>query len=166
MINRFVTTLNNLISVLRPYWKCLQSFNDTDDSITLDQYLQDWDLKYRKDIKFYTDETKPEKFELTGFYPLYSDEENMQWDKKIDELIESTDLFVPEKRTCFQVEGDIEFSSSLFTRIENSQCSPIFSVGQQLAQRNVFKIFLYQKVNQKKNFSLIVYKWTGLGQEF
>nr|QDF21421.1 histone deacetylase 6 [Brachionus koreanus] len=132
----FVVTLNNLISVLRPYWKCLQSLNDIDDSIILEKYLEDWNLKYRKDIKFYTDQTKPEQFELTGFYPLYSEEENMQWDKKIDELIESTDLFVPEKRTCFQLEDEIQYTCSFFTRIENSEISPIFSVGEQLVKRN------------------------------
>ncbi|RNA32151.1 Histone deacetylase 6 [Brachionus plicatilis] len=133
----FVKTLMNLISVLRPYWKCLQSLNDTDDSISLEQYLLDWDLKYRKDIKFYTEETKPEEFELTGFYPMYSDDENSHWDKKIDELIESTDLFVPEKKTCFQVEDGIEFSCDLFFQIDKSEsASEILSVCQNLAQRN------------------------------
>lgn len=129
-----------MISVLRPYWKCLQSLNSVDDSITLEKYLIDWDLKYRKDIKFYTDETKPEKFELTGFYPLYSDEENIHWDKKIDELIESTDLFVPERRTCYHVDDEIEFTCSSFTQVEKST-SPIFTVSQKIAQRNVIKYF-------------------------
>lgn len=127
-----------------------------DDSITLEQYLTDWDLKYRKDIKFYTDETKPEKFELTGFYPLYSDEENLHWDKKIDELIESTDLFVPERRTCFHVDDEIKFSYNLFTQVEKSS-SPILTVSQNLAQRNVIYIFYHNFIK----LFLIDFKFTN-----
>ena len=54
----------------------------------------------RKNIKFFTDETRPKEFELTGFYPLYSDDENKVLDIAIDELIKKTDLSYPEKRTC------------------------------------------------------------------
>ena len=57
-------------------------------------------LTFRKEIKFYTEETKPEEFALTGFYPLYTDEENAILDKEIDRLIEVTDLSVPKTRTC------------------------------------------------------------------
>ena len=54
-------------------------------------------------MPFYCDNPRPEKFELTGFYPLYSDEENIRLDKEIDDLIKKTDLFVPESRTCLSL---------------------------------------------------------------
>lgn len=58
-------------------------------------------------MPFYCDNPRPEKFELTGFYPLYSDEENIRLDKEIDDLIKKTDLFVPESRTCLSLkQGD------------------------------------------------------------
>lgn len=136
----------NLISVLRPYWKCLQSLNDLDTSITLEKYLLDWNQNYRKDIKFYTNETKPEKFELTGFYPLYSDEENQIWDKKIDELIESTDLFVPDRRTCYQTDEGVEFSCDKFSRVDRASSeinSSISAILENLAQRKVISILIF-----------------------
>ena len=49
------------------------------------------------------DDPRPETFELTGFYPLYSDEENIRLDKEIDDLIEKTDLYVPPTRTCLSI---------------------------------------------------------------
>ena len=38
-------------------------------------FLENWDKTYRTGVPFYCDNPRPEKFELTGFYPLYSDEE-------------------------------------------------------------------------------------------
>lgn len=95
------------MSVLRPYWKCFQSLND-DDDMSLESYLEDWDEKFRKDVPFFSyGDDKPKEYPLTGFYPLFSDEENERLDKKIDDLIESTDLFVPNSRTCVnQVSSD------------------------------------------------------------
>ena len=92
-----------MIAVLRPYWKCLQSLNDNDTNESLEAYLHRWDEKQRKpkNVPFYIKGTiPPEGFALTGFYPLYSDEENVRLDKELDDLIKATDLFVPDKRTC------------------------------------------------------------------
>ena len=55
------------------------------------------------------DDPRPEKFELTGFYPLYSDEENIRLDKEIDDLIEKTDLHVPPTRTCISTHDKDSF---------------------------------------------------------
>jgi hypothetical protein len=95
---RFVETVLNSIAILRPYWKSLQLLND-DDSIKLNDYLVNWDTKYRKDVKFDDLVNREKKFPLTGFYPLYSNDENIKLDKEIDHLIETTDLSVPENRT-------------------------------------------------------------------
>lgn len=96
---RFVKTLLNLISVLRPYWKCLQGLNGVDMSQTLSGYLSKWDETYRKDITFFDLKNKPKTYPITGFYPLYSDDENERLDKVIDDLIATTDLSVPERKT-------------------------------------------------------------------
>ncbi|CAF0704332.1 unnamed protein product [Brachionus calyciflorus] len=155
----FVTTLMNLISMLRPYWKCLQSLNDSDDSITLEKYLLDWNEKYRKDIKFYPDEIKPGQFELTGFYPLYSDEENAVWDKKIDELIQKTDLFVPEKKSCYQIDDGVEFVTDIFSKIEPSVSqldSKLSGVLENLAQRNFMNgLVVVKNLNLAENLSKV-----------
>ena len=92
-------SLLNVTAVLRPYWKCLQKLND-DDSTSLTQYLKDWDIAHRQNVNFYNNENPPEKFDLTGFYPLYSDDENIRLDKEIDDLIKATDLSVPKYKTC------------------------------------------------------------------
>ena len=87
-----------MISVLRPYWKSLQFLNDNDDSIELVDYLSKWDETFRRNVPYYT---RPEKHELTGFYPLFSDEENLALDKEIEDLIQTTSLLVPARRTGF-----------------------------------------------------------------
>ncbi len=101
--------MHNLIAVLRPYWKSLQSLND-DDTLSLGEFLQKWDDEHRKTIKFYSNDHRPEQFDLTGFYPLYPEEENQRLDKEIDRLIEITDLKVPTEHTCYAIN---EKSSSL-----------------------------------------------------
>ena len=64
-------------------------------------------------MKFYSYENPPEKFELTGFYPLYSDEENARLDIEIDELILNTELFCPNKRTFIGInQNDLEILNS------------------------------------------------------
>lgn len=89
---------------MRPYWKSLQAFNDNDD-IDIETFLKKWDDEYRKDkdIPFYSYEDRPKSFALTGFYPLYSDEDNARLDIEIDDLIKSTDLYVPDQRTCISL---------------------------------------------------------------
>lgn len=92
----------NVMAVHRPYWKCLQNLND-DDSMKLEDYLAEWEKNHRQGVDFYNNENPPEKFDLTGFYPLYTDAENIRLDKEIDELILATDLVVPKHKTgiCF-----------------------------------------------------------------
>lgn len=97
--------INNLKAALRPYWCCLQYLNEN-DTIELDDYLQKFEEK-RKEIKFFNTEAPPTEFDLTGFYPLYPDEENQRLDKVIDEIIENTDLSVPPKRTCLATSNDM-----------------------------------------------------------
>ena len=74
--------------------------------------LQNWFI-LRKDIKFYTEDTKPSEFQLTGFYPLYSDDENKELDVVIDELIEKTDLSYPFKRTSICTDDRMMLHSNL-----------------------------------------------------
>jgi len=87
------------MAVLRPYWKCLQKIND-DDSTSLNQYLENWDKSHRQNVNFYNTENPPVTFDLTGFYPLYSDDENARLDIEIDALINQTDLSVPMYKTA------------------------------------------------------------------
>ena len=93
------------LKLLRPHWKCLNNLND-EDIVELKDYLEQWDKDYRTDVPFYCDDPRPEKFELTGFYPLYSDDENVRLDQAIDKLIETTDLFVPANKTCIGIDSN------------------------------------------------------------
>ena len=86
------------MAVLRPYWKCLQNLNDN-DPMYLNDYLRIWEQTYRQNANFYDNENPPDKFELTGFYPLYPEAENIRLDEEIDDLIKATDLFVPKYKT-------------------------------------------------------------------
>lgn len=103
----FVQTLKNVTAVLRPYWKCLQNLNDP-ESMSLSEYLVDWDKKHRRNVDFYDNDNPPDEFELTGFYPLYSNEENIRLDKEIDDLIENTNLLLPKFKTCIPSFSDYE----------------------------------------------------------
>jgi hypothetical protein len=151
--SRFLETIYNLTSVLRPYWKCLQSLNDEDKSVDLNTYLDDWDKTNRAGINFYSYENPPKPFQLTGFYPLWTDEENARLDKEIDQLIANTDLSVPAGRICLGLtaaEGlagldketvakcvPVELNSN-----ENSDLDSGFrAVAFQIANKNVNKYF-------------------------
>lgn len=89
-----------MIAVLRPYWKCLQDYNATDTSRTLSEHLAAWDETYRREVKFFDLKNKPKTYPLFGFHPFQTDEENARLDKIIDRIIETTDLFVPERKLC------------------------------------------------------------------
>ena len=87
--------------------------NDDDESTDLKTHLQKWENTYRKGVVFYSYENPPKPFPLTGFYPLYSDEMNQILDKEIDDLIASTDLYVPPSRICLS--GDHKLHLNLST---------------------------------------------------
>ena len=141
-------TLLNLIAILKPYWKCLQHLNDQEESIGLNKYLEEWDKTYRQNVKFYSNENPPESFDLTGFYPLYSDDENLRLDKEIDSLIEATDLFVPDRRTC--VCGD-ESSISLLNKVNLLRLVQITqSVGVENFLLTISEKIFNRKVNSIK----------------
>jgi hypothetical protein len=86
---------------LRPHWKCLQDLNDN-SQMKLSDYLDKWDKEYRLDsILFYNPDKKPvDGFELTGFYPSFTQEETALLDVEIKNLISNTNLDVPHTRTC------------------------------------------------------------------
>ena len=56
--SRFVQSLFNLTSVLKPYWKNLQMLNEDDKNVKLEDYLKNWDENYRKNIAFYSYEER------------------------------------------------------------------------------------------------------------
>lgn len=131
----------NLISVLRPYWKCLQDLNDIDETTSLETYLKNWNENYRKDINFYDYDKRPEEFALTGFYPLYPDEENERLDKVIDELIKSTDLAVPNNKICFSLDDEqlnrLKLSNQRYDRILLTGSHSILDLVENLANKKV-----------------------------
>ena len=132
----------NSFAVLRPYWKSLHLLND-DDTVKLDDYLANWDDKYRKNVKFDDLEKRERKFPLTGFYPLYPDDENLKLDKEIDRLIETTDLFVPENKTLLATS---ENNLKLFENLPNVQTvstnDPLAILVENIGSRKVFSLFM------------------------
>jgi hypothetical protein len=150
---RFVRTLLNLISVLRPYWKCLQNLNDTDAAITLEKYLENWHEQNRKDIAFFDPNNKPKEFPLFGFYDLYADAENARLDKVIEDIIQSTDLSVPKSKICF-CSDDKQLDRLKFSR-EN--CSRVLAASDQRCVFNLIENLANRHVNQtKKIYSPLV----------
>ena len=105
------------MSVLRPYWKCLQNLNDEDASTKLSDYLKKWDVENRKNrgIAFYDLNNKPESFPLATYSNL-PDEVNQLLDKEIDKLIASTSLHVPERRS-FVSFSDTNLADMLDTKL-------------------------------------------------
>jgi hypothetical protein len=144
--------IDNLISVLRPYWKSLQYLNDSNPDLGLKEHLDSWNKTYREGVKFYSYENPPSEFALTGFFPLHTDEENKKLDIEINGLIEKTDLSVPLQRICMSLnenkkselssatlEKVILLESSLRT-VENFDKN-ILNVVENIAQKKVNKIF-------------------------
>lgn len=74
--------------------------NGTDKSQSLEKYLSNWDESYRKEQKYFDMNNKPDTYPLTGFYPLWTEDESANLDKIIDDIIAKTDLFVPERKLC------------------------------------------------------------------
>ncbi len=96
-------------------------------------------------MKFYSNDHRPEQFDLTGFYPLYPEEENQRLDKEIDRLIEITDLKVPSEHTCYAINekssGHLNgkvFEKPLLTRVGSS----LHDVLQNVAQGKVIQYFI------------------------
>jgi hypothetical protein len=122
----------------------LQSLNDNDQSIDLKTYLENWEKAHREGVEFYSYENPPKPFALTGFYPLYSDEENVRLDKEIDDLIATTDLSVPAGRICasFTQSQRVRFDQSVLDKLtliegtdESDQSFRV--VASNIASRNV-----------------------------
>jgi hypothetical protein len=97
--SRIVETINSLKTVLRPYWCCLQQLNDTNQALSLNDYLERFD-EIRKTIKFYDVNNPPEEFPLFGFHPFMNEDEAKAINEEVDELIKNTDLTFAPKRTC------------------------------------------------------------------
>jgi len=111
-----------------------------DDTLNLKEFLQKWDEDHRKAIKFYSNDHRPEEFDLTGFYPLYPEEENKRLDKEIDRLIEITDLKVPSGHTCYAINEKTSAlgNSKIFERASITHVGSNFQdVVQNVAQGKV-----------------------------
>jgi histone deacetylase 6 len=133
----FVDSLMNLISLLRPHWKCLTNLNDSEtNGLKLSDYLKKWDEDYRKDkgIPYYDYNNRPEKFPLTGFYPLYSEEENVQLDAEIEHLIQVTDLGFPKHRTGLIIENQMVKKC---TAIQSEVGKSVLKIVDEIAHKNV-----------------------------
>lgn len=131
--------MSNIISVLRPYWKCLQSMNDIDKLMSLEKYLKDWDENHRKNIKFFEPKDILEKTEeqKIKFYKLAPQEEIEKLDKEVNELIEVTNLFVPNNRLFDidlgfneenQTNENILVNSSILESISNVSSSKVLII--------------------------------------
>lgn len=115
--------MSNVISILRPYWRCLQHFNEIDHLVSLNKYLHRWDETHRRDVKFFEPEqtlTKTEQ-EKIKFYKTPTSEQKVLLDDEIERAIESTDLTVPENRLLDSSQiSDIK-SSSRSRKISGSE---------------------------------------------
>ncbi len=147
----FVKTLTNLISVLRPYWKCLNKMNESDESLPLSKYLADWDEKHRKSTQFFSYSNLPDKYPLTGFFPFYTEEDKKHLNILMDELIEKTDLSCPAKRTGILIENpeaEFKLDAKLLEECERIELdfnrSLLKAVDAIVIERNVIELIAAQ----------------------
>ena len=141
----------NLITCLRPHWKCLQGFNDN-DSVSLRVFLDKWDNDYRKDkdIPFYSYENRPATFELDCYTHLSFDmEEKRKLEKAIDDLIENTDLSFPKHNTCLSIAGSDKalLDKTILDKVVNvSGQSELDSVLDSIGSKSVSYFVLFKKM--------------------
>ena len=108
MCYRFVETLSNLVSVLKPHWNCLRHMNDETTEMSLSKYLNEWAEKYRKDVQFIVyDRTVVKKYPIARFQQVYNEDQKKHFDQVIDKLIADTDLHVPESSVYYEESNEL-----------------------------------------------------------
>ncbi|GAB6022029.1 Histone deacetylase 6 [Chamberlinius hualienensis] len=91
-----VDSVLNCISVLRPYWNCFKLRSVDGENFKTNGWPD------HNPVVKYVGNPPADGFEfpVTGFYPKLSDEEEREYDSRIDQLIDQTDLQFPSSRTA------------------------------------------------------------------
>ncbi|XP_063218931.1 histone deacetylase 6 isoform X1 [Bacillus rossius redtenbacheri] len=93
-----VETILNVITVQRPFWKCLKSYPSY---VVKGNEVLDEGKHVMVEPKFYgVTENVTSTFPTRACYPSQSIEQKNLFEKTLDEMISSTDLFVPPNNVC------------------------------------------------------------------
>ncbi|KAK7495506.1 hypothetical protein BaRGS_00013204 [Batillaria attramentaria] len=101
-----ITTILNVVKVLRPYWNCLQLFDYTERRETC-PFEEVHSMPPRDNVEFSTPETQPEENDIMGNYPQQSEETIAKFAREISRLIAETSLAKAANRTCFVFDADM-----------------------------------------------------------
>ena len=120
--NSFVQTYLNLVSVLKPYWKCLNYLNsDLDNQQIIDLLKNENEkCKINNKVEYFDLSKRPEKFPLATYSKLQAHEYEVL-EAKIEHEIRRTSLSNARTRTFLSICDDCslvreQFESSLSGR--------------------------------------------------
>ncbi|XP_076447346.1 protein deacetylase HDAC6-like [Babylonia areolata] len=95
-----ISSILNIIKVLRPHWRCFDTFEslEGDDLCPFEDVNT---LPPREHVDFSTKDNRPSEFEITDCYPVQSQETRDMYREQINQLIAHTSLDKAPRRTCF-----------------------------------------------------------------
>ncbi|XP_076447342.1 protein deacetylase HDAC6-like [Babylonia areolata] len=95
-----ISSIVNVIKVLRPYWRCFDTFQTFDGGEQC--MLQDINLTPpRETVEFVTADNRPPEYDVMGHFPRQSPDTIAKNRARIDRLIAETSLSKAPHRTCF-----------------------------------------------------------------
>ncbi|XP_025108530.1 LOW QUALITY PROTEIN: histone deacetylase 6-like [Pomacea canaliculata] len=122
-----ITTILNVIKVLRPYWKCLQASQLLGPG-ELCPFEEVNSNPPREGVKFYTPETRPKEYPITGFYHVQTPEVFEGFKQKINHLIRETSLAKAPHKVCFIFDADMRKHSNTVDSTHPEQPNRISSI--------------------------------------
>ncbi|KAH9510049.1 Histone deacetylase 6 [Bulinus truncatus] len=128
-----VTTILNLVKVLSPYWKCFKHYQKL-ESFERCKFSEVSKTPPVDGVVFQTPENKPDKFKLTGFYPVQSDEVKQNFHEKIESIISQTKLTYAAYRCCYTYDAEMKAHKNNFSLSHPERPARIMSIHKKLTQ--------------------------------
>ncbi|XP_055881902.1 histone deacetylase 6-like isoform X3 [Biomphalaria glabrata] len=128
-----VTTILNLVKVLSPYWKCFKHYKKL-ESFEKCVFKEVNNSPPLEGVVFQTSENRPEKYKLTGFYPVQTDEVKRKFQCMIENIIDQTKLGVAATRCCYTFDAQMKCHKNTFSLSHPERPARIISIHKKLTQ--------------------------------
>ncbi|RLU20621.1 hypothetical protein DMN91_007234 [Ooceraea biroi] len=137
-------TILNVIYAHKPYWKCYQ-YQDTYNINSVTHNKEEMANRHIVMVTYKGSEVKPEKYETRNCYPIQSKEVLDTTEKKLDKLIQFTNLYKAPHKVCIvydeRMQKHCDFSDNTHPE-KPSRISSIYKNHEE-KQRNQDVIFAF-----------------------
>ncbi|CAL1542444.1 unnamed protein product [Lymnaea stagnalis] len=133
-----ITTILNLVKVLYPHWKCFKHYQKLDKSEQC-KFKEVNTTPPVEGVTFMTPENRPEKFMLTGYYPVQSEEKKQKLLNQIDQIIRETNLSVAKTKFCYTYDAQMKAHKNIFSPSHPERPDRIVSIHKKLTQWNLLE---------------------------